>query len=87
VNISDELLGCLLSIECSAPAFKTALSVLALSPDEANLCYVTTEDLAAVIGGSAKTAQRHLAEAVSAGLLVERYTDTEGAVFGPPDVD
>jgi DNA-binding transcriptional ArsR family regulator len=87
VNISDELLNHVLSIEVSPPVLKTALAILALSPDPSNLVFITETDLAAIIDGSPKTVSRHLAEALSAGLLVERYRDADGACFGPPDAD
>jgi DNA-binding transcriptional ArsR family regulator len=87
VKIEQDVLDRLLQADASPPALKTALTILALNPDPANLIYITPDDLAAIIDGSPKTVSRHLAEALSAGLLVERYRDADGACYGPPDAD
>lgn len=84
MNISQDTLDRLLAPDVSPAAFRTALIILSRHPDEYELAYLTADDIAGFADVHPKTAARHISECLTAGILVVRHQDEDGACYGPP---
>ena len=88
MTLNQETLDTLLAIkDLSAPAFRTAVTVLAFHPGERELAYISADDVAAMLDMSTKSADRHLSECVSRGALtIVDGAGDEHVCYGLPAV-